>query len=183
MEEIKIERSPEARVFVVTATATITPEQFDMFFEKQDAVVFVVFATGTSPERLNDVIRKRTKEGIPIFLVSNNPGDNHGIMKITYDVQAESLKAGATPLEKVNVNNLQEIIFEIKKQFSAGKKGTELAQAIQKTFSYKEGDKKPIPAWENPVEIKKQREMMVNTFRRMGLSEELIESELSKMGF
>ncbi|MFA6585693.1 MAG: hypothetical protein WCS86_00845 [Candidatus Paceibacterota bacterium] len=183
MEEIKIEKLPEAKVLLVTATPIITPEQFDLLTEGQDAIVFLVFATGTSPERLNNIIKKRTQEGTPIFLVSNNPGDNHGIIKITYDVQVESSKAGAIPLEKVNVNNLEEIISEIKKQFLTGKKGIELAHAVQNVFSYKEGEEKPVPGWENPNEVKKQKDLTRSTLRRLGLSEIDIEKELIKMGF
>ncbi len=93
------------------------------------------------------------------------------------------LKAGATPIEKANVNNLEEIIAEIKKQFSAGKKGTELAHTIQEIFSYKEGEEKPIADWDNPDEIEKQRDLVGKTFRRMGLPEEEIKQELAKIGF
>ena len=180
LEENKLEFIPKAKISVIEATPTLSPEQFDMVAKNADAIVFIVYATGTSPEILNNVIKQKTEEDIPVFLVSKNPGDDHGIIKIIYDTQVKSLEAGVIPLQKVNVNNIDEICIAIQKEFSKGKKGNELGQIIKEKFSYKEGEKIPIPGWNNPIEIEKQKNLYRNTLKKMNLSENEIEKELKK---
>ena len=135
--ENNLEFTPKAKISVVEATPTLSPEQFDMVTKNTDAIVFIVYATGTSPEILNNIIKQKIEENVPVFLVSKNPGDNHGIIKIIYD-----------------------------------------GQIIKDKFSYKEGEKMPVPDWENPVEVEKQKDLYRKTLKRMNLSEKEIEEEL-----
>ena len=174
------ETAPKARIRLIQVTPFTTPEQLEEFTEDMDVMVLIVFATGTSPTRLNDVIKKRTGEGIPVLLVSNNPGDKHGIMKITYEVQSLSLEAGAIPLEKVNINNLEEIQETIQVEFAKGKKGTELGEAIRERFAYKEGEQKSLPDWEIPEKIDEQEKFYRQTLKRGNASDEEIEEIIKK---
>ena len=169
-----------ARVSIVYAAPGLPEGAFDQATKDTNAVIFVVFATGTSPEYLNGVIAQRVAEGIPVFLVSNNPGDTHGILRITYGVQEASAKAGATSLQKVNVNNLEEIQKAIEDAFKEGKKGTALAEAIFEKFAYKEGEQKPVPSWENPEHIAKEEELYRNTLKRQSIHPDEIEKEIKK---
>lgn len=43
------------------------------------AVIFTVFASGTSPRVLNPLIRECTAKDIPVFLLSTNYANNTGI--------------------------------------------------------------------------------------------------------
>lgn len=163
-----MESAPLIKTLTIEITPIMTPEQLEMLTNGLDAVVLKVYATGTSPESLNEVIKKRTKEGIPIFLVSNNPGDNHGILKITYDTQKKSNEAGAIPLEKVNVNNLDVIYSSLQSEFAKGKRGAELGEAIREKFAYNESEPKPIPAWDDQEKIKGQEFLYRTTLKRGG---------------
>jgi len=184
MEKSRIETEPKAKISLITATPFLTSEKFNSLTEKQDAVVFIVFASGASPDRLNSIIEKRIKEDIPVFLVSNNPGDKNGILRIVYTLQFNSLKAGAIPIEKVNINNIDRILAEIQKQFSLGKKGKELGEAIKEVFSYKKNEERPSFERESPEEIQKLRQFTKYALMRVGIkSKEEIEAELKKMGF
>ncbi|MEI8090697.1 MAG: hypothetical protein WCG98_00055 [bacterium] len=61
--------------------------------EATKAAIVVAFASGTTPQDLNEPIKQLTEKNIPIFLLSDNPGDKHGILNIIYQNQALSLKA------------------------------------------------------------------------------------------
>jgi|GEM_PF-3317859 len=182
-EEKIFENQKPARVTDVIASPMLTPEQFELATGDADAVVFVVYATGTSPDRLNPAIQKKTESGTPVFLVSNNPGDNHGIIKLAYETQVNSQAAGAFHIAKVNVNQLAEINEVIQKEFAKGLRGNELGVAVTDYFSYKEGDQIPKPDWENPTAIAQQREIYRKTLVRVGFSPEQIEETLKKWEF
>ena len=126
----------------------ITAEFFDSMTENEKAVVLIAYATGTVPGILAPVIQQRTKEGIPIFLVSNNPGDEHGIRSTIYAAQEVVEDAGAIPIRKVNVNNLQEVLDFIKETSAQGLMGSDLGQAVYDHFDYKDGEKPPLSEWE-----------------------------------
>lgn len=173
-----VESTPKAKIALLRVAPGMSPEQLEEFTRNSDAVILVVYATGTSPESLNSAIKKRTEEGIPVFLVSNNPGDIYGIVKIIYEPQVKSKDAGAIPLEKVNINNIDTINAAIEEEFSKGKSGAELGEAIREKFAYREDESRPIPAWEDPVEINKQESLYRQTLKKQGLSEEQIETIL-----
>lgn len=174
------EKAPKAKIPQVEVTPFTTPEQFEMLTDNSDAIIMIVFATGTSPERLNDVIKKRTSEGTPVFFVSKNPGDNHGILKITYGTQEKAKEAGAISLEKVNVNNLDLIISAIQVEFKKGKRGTELGEIIREKFSYKRDEPRPIAAWEDPAKIDEMEKLYRHTLKRENISAEEIEEIIKK---
>lgn len=181
--EREFENPKPARVANVIASPMLTPEQFDLATGDADAIIFEVYATGTSPETLNEIIRKKTDSGTPVFLVSNNPGDSHGILKVTYGTQASSEAAGAFRIAKANVNQLAEINDVIQKEFNKGLRGNALGAAVVDFFSYKEGDAIPKPDWEKPEAIAQQKELYKKTLIRMGASPEEIAKTLQEWEF
>lgn len=182
-DENRLEQYKLARVANVMASPMLTPEQFDLATGDADAIIFEVYATGTSPDRLNETIRKKTDSGTPVFLVSNNPGDSHGILKATYQTQVNSEAAGAFRIAKANVNQLAEINDVIQKEFNKGLRGNALGLAVTTHFSYKEGDSIPKPDWENPEAIAQQKELYKKTLIRTGASPEEIAKTLQEWEF
>lgn len=137
-----------ANTCVIQATPVLTAEQLDSFTNGADAVVLIAFATGTVPQRLIPVIESRVNSGVPVFLLSSNYGDSHGILKIAYEPQVKAAAVGAVALEKVNVNNIEEVVQAIKEEFSSGKKGNDLANTIERRFKYGDNEEKPKPEWD-----------------------------------
>ncbi len=104
---------PRASIGFVKATPTLSIEQMELATTGTDAIVFEVFATGTAPERLIPFVKSKVDSGTPVFLLSDNRGDNHGILKIIYEPQFNYAKAGAVALEKVNINKIDEVLAYI----------------------------------------------------------------------
>lgn len=130
------------------------------------AVILIVYATGTLPTRMAEFVKKFDSAGVPVFLVSNNPGENTGILHATkYEVTIPSLQAGAVPIEKVNVNGLTQLHIFIQSLLDKGIKGDKLKEKVRERFSYKEGEEKPLSEWETPEGIAKRRKLVEQTFR------------------
>ncbi len=139
---------PRADISVVRATPVLTVEQFESFTTRCDAIVLIAFATGTAPQSLISAAKEKINSGIPIFLLSDNSGDDHGILKMTYENQFKWAEVGAISLEKVNVNNVSEVVNAINEEFTSGKRGQELGAAIEQRFKYGEQEVKPKAEWE-----------------------------------
>ena len=170
------ESAPEAKIIPIEIAPGMSSEMLEEITKNSDAVVLTVYATGTSQVSLNSVIKKRTEEGIPVFLVSKNPGDSHGILKITYGPQEESRDAGAIALQKVNVNHLYDVIIPaIQSEFKKGKRGAELGNIIREKFAYQNDEPKPIPSWQDPAKLAEEELLYRQTLKRTNASEEEIE--------
>lgn len=178
----KMEGPPQVKIASLKIAPGMTPEQLDDFTRDFNVIVLTVYATGTSPEILNEVIKKRTTEGKPVFLVSDNPGDRAGIIKVTYGTQEESKNSGAIALEKVNVNDLELLDAVIKDEFAKGKRGAELGEAVRERFAFQDDEPKPIPDWDNPDELAKQESIYRKTLQRsmMGLNEQELDETIRK---
>lgn len=111
---------------------------------KMDPKAFVLLtsATGSTPQILNPIIRELTEKKIPVFLLSNNPGLETGIQKITYEPQLDAVNAGAVPLRDVNVNRTLDVVNAIQQQIKEGLTGDRLKTAIVEKFKTPE----PVPA-------------------------------------
>jgi L-asparaginase/Glu-tRNA(Gln) amidotransferase subunit D len=132
----RFETTPEAKISSIRATPGMPPNLFERATEGANAVIFIGFTTGTTPTNLNEIIKRRTDEGIPVFILSDNPRDSYGIINPRkYETQVEALEAGAIPLQAVNVNKITEVGQAIKKAFATGKRGGELAKVIKEQFS------------------------------------------------
>ncbi len=152
--------------------------------QQAEAVIFVVFASGAVPERFGEVIKKCTERDLPIFLVSDNHGESHGILHPrAYATSLPALDGGATPIEKYNVNSIEGMCKVIGKFLDQGKRGQALAEAVSKELSYQPGEQIPVADWEDPQKIHLQRGLTEQTLRRAGLQGAELESELKKLGF
>ena len=138
---------------VVFITPVMIPERLEHVIHNTKAVILIAFATGTTPEILNPAIKKLTESGVPVFLLSNNPGDSHGILRTRYGVQERSAQAGAIALQKVNINNLAEVLDAIQDELDKDKRGAELGETIRQKFAYREGEPLPKAEWETPEGI------------------------------
>lgn len=146
-----------------------------------EAIVFIVSASGAIGERFGPGVEKKVSEGVPVFLVSSNSGDQHGILRAdTYGASEPVLNAGATPIGKYNVEDIELLIEIISRYLDQGLKGKELAEAVKNETSYKEGEAKPKAGWETPEDLARQAEMTKQTLRRMGLSEDEIDADMAR---
>ncbi|MEK7601470.1 MAG: hypothetical protein AAB480_02980 [Patescibacteria group bacterium] len=98
------------------------------------ALLLIAYASGGTPESLNPFIQEYTDRGIPVFLLSNNPADDHGIREITYGVQADAAKAGAVSFKDVNINNFHQVVRTIQDAAKEGLEGEDLKKAIIAQF-------------------------------------------------
>lgn len=120
----------------LTSNLPLTIKMFRGFVDAgAKAIVLDAYATGTTPEVLNPLIAEFAKEkGVPVFVVSRNPGDKHGIQRIVYTVQEEAQNAGATPLRDVNINDADAILSAIQTAIDKGFTGEKLVEEI--TFQF-----------------------------------------------
>lgn len=129
----------------------LMPDEFLARSEGAQAILVASFATGTIPDRLVPAMQQRLSEGVPIFVVSNNPGENFGITKITYAAGEEAYKSGAIALQKVNINHHREVKATILVEaLGRGLRGQELAREIEQRYAFQEGEAKPVAEWDQP---------------------------------
>src|SRR5579871_3470413 len=128
-------------VFVLPVTpmlgsnVELTKQLFDTLENGESkALVLIGFATGTTPTALNPFIKRTVDRGVPVFILSNNPGEESGPKRIVYGVQQDAVEAGASPLRDVNVNHLPEVLGAIQAEIDSGKFGQELSEAILEKF-------------------------------------------------
>ena len=134
---------------IINAFPGMHPEMLETMAIGASALILVVQATGGSASNLNETIKKLTEKNIPVFLVAEKPGNDFGITRIVDQTQIESSKAGAIRIEKLNYKDITKITQIIQEKIKEGKTGKELGQAVYDAFSYKEGEEKPTPEWEN----------------------------------
>lgn len=118
--------------------------------EQSQAIIFVAFASGALPDRLVPAMQQRMNEGIPIFVLSNNPGDKHGILAIHYDAGSRAYKSGAVALQKINVNHHEELKRVIADCLAEGLSGPALTKEIEQRYAFKEGEPLPLAQWDDP---------------------------------
>ncbi len=130
----KEERCPDVAYLTVTPTLNnpgFAPKIFDAIAKTHPkALVLEVYASGTSPTVLDPLIKKYVDNGISVFLLSNNPGDEKGIEKLAYAANLGSVQAGAIPLRDVNVNQRLDVISTIQHAINEGHTGTDLNDEI-----------------------------------------------------
>ncbi len=102
-----------------------------------------------SDNNLNSTIKKLIDAGKAVFVLSDNLGTNHGIVRYTDQPQITLRETGATMLETVNVNDIQEVSATIQAAIKEGLRGPQLAEFIRLKYAYKEGEK-PISALGTP---------------------------------
>ncbi|MBI4994063.1 hypothetical protein HZC21_00240 [Candidatus Peregrinibacteria bacterium] len=153
---------------VIFISPITTPEGLEHMAHNMKAIILIAYATGTTPDILNPVIKKLTESGTPVFLLSNNPKNSHGILRTVYAVQERSAQAGAIALQKVNINNLQEVLNAIQDELNKGKKGAELGEIIRLKFAYREDEPLPKAEWETPegiADLQRRTEQMIRRQR------------------
>jgi len=156
---------------VIKITPFLESKDAERQTESADAVILITYASGATPERLGEFVDKMIKNNIPVFLVSDNIADNHGILNIKkYETGAKIAEAGATAIEKINAKDVLELMKVIQKYLSEGLRGVALAEKVRDEFSYKPGELKPLAEWETPEGIAHLRESTKWVMQRSGLS-------------
>ncbi len=132
-------RRPGVMVLPVTpilnSNLELTRQIFDAFAKTDlKALVLVGYGTGTTPDALNPFILETTQRNVPVFILSSNYGDDHGVRKIKYEPQAKAAESGAIHLRDVNVRNLEEVINTIQGEIDKGIDGQNLAELISQKY-------------------------------------------------
>ena len=125
---------PPIQIGIVRATPLLTLEQMEAMTKNVEAIVIITFATGTVPDRLGPIVQAKVEAGVPVFLVSNNPGDDVGILRDKYLPQANFRDAGAIRIESVNINRIEEVFAAIQEEAAKGKRGGQLGAAVEQRF-------------------------------------------------
>ena len=150
-ELLKKEMGPkQVLIPIINTFPGMDPEILETTVKDANALILIVQGTGGSASNLNATIKKIVNNNIPVFLVSEKNGNDFGITKIVDQTQIKSEEAGAIRIEKLNYKDIAKITQIIQEKIIEGKNGKELGQAVYDTLSYKEGEEKPIPAWQDP---------------------------------
>jgi hypothetical protein len=89
-------------------------------------------------------VQKITDSGVTVFVLTDNPGDGHGVLRIVDQPQVEALKAGATYFEKANILDEAAVRAAINLAVAEGLRGTDLANHVKAQFAYGEGEARPV---------------------------------------
>lgn len=136
----------------------IDPAVLETATMQADAVILSTFVNGGVPSAIRDFIEKKTKEGVPVFLVAdklNEPntlraGNEFGITSMPDQPLVDAASAGAILIEKVNLAKLEDIQNYIREKFQSGLHGAELGKAVHDHFGFGEGEVRPAREWEKP---------------------------------
>lgn len=140
----------DPRVPAIECDPLLKADEFLARTEHAEAIIVVAFASGAMPDRLVPAIRQRIQEGIPVFVLSNNPGENHGPLRVIYAAGSGAYEAGAVRLEKVNVNHHREVKAAIHEALAKGLRGQALAREIGQLYTYQDGETLPVAEWDRP---------------------------------
>ncbi len=133
-----VEDSPDLSRIAVLPVTPLTGANLELtqaFFKAAigagaKAILLIGYATGTTPGAINPLVKDTVESGIPIFVLSNNKGDDKGPQRITYGSQQDAVDAGITPLRDVNINHIEEVMATIDGMIADDVAGAELAQAV-----------------------------------------------------
>lgn len=155
---------------VLKSRPTMTAGIFMLRTKFAKAVVLVNYACGTTPAWLSDPIKELVDNGVPVFLVSDNPGDPAGILNVRrYGAGEGAADAGAKPIEKVNVREVDLVKQAVRDYYEEGYRGKGLAEVVYKMFAYQEGEEKPLAEWDDPAALEKYRKEVVEPYlKRIG---------------
>jgi len=135
------------------------------------AIIVVAFASGAMPDRLVPAIKQRIEQGIPVFVLSNNPRDDSGILSVKYEAGSGAYYAGAIGLQKVNVKNHLEVKDTIRRALKKGLTGQELAKEIEQSYAYKEGEELPVNEWDDPNYVEPPKKDMKDILKDSGFTD------------
>jgi L-asparaginase/Glu-tRNA(Gln) amidotransferase subunit D len=134
-----VDHGPTVEVLTVTPALASNESRagslFDVVAESGAAALILIgYATGTTPTVLNPAIKRTVEKDVPVFILSDNKGENRGPQRLVYETQVKAVSAGATPLRDVNVNHIAEVIARIKEGAQLGKGGQELTEWLVEEY-------------------------------------------------
>jgi hypothetical protein len=170
-------------VSVIRCSPFLTAEIFDDLTKNCRVVVLIAFASGTTPDILAPIIKKRINEKIPVIILTNNPGDSHGPLRLLYEAGQNALRNGAVILQTVNVNDCAEIVTELKLKLTEGISGKDLIEYMRLKYSFKKEELLPTLGYDLPNEVTRQGLLTRYTLQRAGLTGDTLNNTLTSFGF
>ena len=169
---------------LITITPFLTPEMARSAAKSADVIILETYPSGATPSDLRDFVEENVRAGTPVFLVSTNIGDEHGILNPNrYETTSKVLQAGAVPIEKINAKDVGALQSFIQKCLAEGIRGAALSEKVKNEFSFKEGEAKPVPEWDTPEGIESLRQSTKWALARSGLKGEQLEEAMRKWEF
>lgn len=93
------------------------------------------FGTGTVPRAANPHISRLVHErDIPVFVLSDNPGDDFGVRRLKYEAHEGLVAAGAIPLRDVNINDVERVMATIQGSIDHGADSSEIVRTVVGEF-------------------------------------------------
>jgi L-asparaginase/Glu-tRNA(Gln) amidotransferase subunit D len=95
------------------------------------ALIIQGFATGTVPVVAHPHIERLVKEkNIPVFVLSDNKGEDFGVRNLKYENHEQLVTAGAIPLRDVNVNDTERVVARINESLMVGANSNEIVRDV-----------------------------------------------------
>lgn len=113
----------------------------DAVAQKSDALVLFTNAGGGIANSLLPELKRIIDEGKPVLVLTDNVGSKHGVVELNDQPQVDAEAIGVTYLEKINIENNQELYLAISDALDKGLRGRDLAQYIQEKFKFPKGEK------------------------------------------
>lgn len=119
----------------------LRPDMLESCAEAHHALILFGNALGGIARDLIPTFKKIIENGTAVFMLTDNAGARHGVVRIVDQPQVEAIKAGVTYLETVNITHQQEVFRVIDAAIAKGLRGSDLARHVQEQFKYPEGAK------------------------------------------
>ena len=116
----------------------------EVMAEHSHALILIGPALGGIATNLIPTVQKITDSGVAVFVLTDNPGAGHGVLRIVDQPQVNAIAAGATYLEKANILDEAAVRAAIELAVAEGLRGADLAQRVKSQFAYGEGEAKPV---------------------------------------
>ena len=164
----RVEEPSKEAGFIINVDPSTDPEVVEILGKRAHSIILVANAQGTLPGTLHGAIKSLTASGIPVFVIPDNPGENHGVVD-RENLYERDLACGAIFLQNVNVNDVDvhgqlTLTAAIQSAVDAGMRGGELGKFISTKFSYAQGEELPTPSMGseelfNAYQLKLKREL------------------------
>ena len=116
----------------------------EVMANKFHALILIGNALGGIASDLLPYVKKITEQGVAIFVLTDNAGAGHGVLRIVDQPQVDALKNGVTYFEKANILTEQGLRDAIDRAVAEGLRGSELANHVKAQFTYNEGEEIPV---------------------------------------
>lgn len=118
----------------------MAPEILKQLSKQFHALILHGNALGGLPTYLQTAVKEITDFGVAVFILSDNVGAGHGVIRIVDQPQVDAIANGVTYLEKANISHDHEVREAITSAVQEGLRGSDLANHVKAQFAYRDGE-------------------------------------------